>query len=66
MVSSEELVSLGYIALKNDIKYKDRDIITMVNDILEVTEESEDIQYDLNMIVDDLYCNYELDYSTLN
>ena len=66
MVSSEELVSLGYIALKNDIKYKDRDIITMVNDILEVTEESEDIQYDLNMIVDDLYYNYELDYSTLN
>ena len=39
---------------------------TMVNDILEITEESEDIQYDLNMIVDDLYYNYELDYSTLN
>lgn len=66
MVSSEELVSLGYVSLKNDIKYKDRDIITMVNDILEVTDESEDIQYDLNMIVDDLYYNYELDYSTLN
>lgn len=66
MVSSEELVSLGYVSLKNDIKYKDKDIITMVNDILEITEESEDIQYDLNMIVDDLYYNYELDYSTLN
>lgn len=66
MVSSEELISLGYVSLKNDIKYKDRDIITMVNDILEVTDESEDIQYDLNMIVDDLYYNYELDYSTLN
>ena len=24
------------------------------------------IQYDLNIIVDDLYYNYELDYSTLN
>lgn len=66
MVSSEELVSLGYVSLKNDIKYKDRDIITMVNDILEVTDESEDIQYDLNTIVDDLYYNYELDYKTLN
>ena len=66
MVSSEELISLGYVSLKNDIKYKDKDIITMVNDILEITEESEDIQYDLNMIVDDLYYNYELDYSTLN
>ena len=66
MVSSEELVSLGYVSLKNDIKYKDRDIITMVNDILEVTDESEDIQYDLNIIVDDLYYNYELDCKTLN
>lgn len=66
MVSSEELVSLGYVSLKNDIKYKDKDIVTMVNDILEVTEESEDIQYDLNIIVDDLYYNYELDCKTLN
>ena len=38
----------------------------MVNDILEVTDESEDIQYDLNIIVDDLYYNYELDCKTLN
>lgn len=66
MVSSEELVSIGYIPLDRNIKYKEKDISTLIDDILTITNESEDIEEDTELALSDLYYKYNLTDRLLN
>lgn len=66
VVSSEELITIGLTVIPYDEQYTDEDLSDITNDMIDIVKNSENIESDLDILMDNLYPDDDQNHDMLS